>query len=80
VRAAALGRRAADERFQVSLVAAIAAGASLRAVGDAAGLTHGRVSQLVGPVDVARSAAPARVVARRSKAPTSDSEGRAPPC
>jgi hypothetical protein len=54
VRAAAHERRAADERFQLALVSAIAAGASLRAVAAAAGLTHGRISQLVGPVTARR--------------------------
>jgi hypothetical protein len=50
VAGAARARIASQEAFEASLRAAVDAGATLRAIAGAAGVTHGRVSQIVGPV------------------------------
>lgn len=56
VRAAARARDAAQERFEEALRSAIGAGVSIRTVAEAAGLTHTRVGQIVGPVGPLRKA------------------------
>lgn len=47
VEEAAAGRVDAQKAFDEAILTAVAAGASFRAVAKAAGLTHGRVAQIV---------------------------------
>ena len=54
VRRSTRAREEADERWKEALRGAVAAGLSLRAIGEHAGITAMRVSQIVGPVDAHR--------------------------
>lgn len=71
VRQVALNRAEALYAFEEAIRAAVAAGATHSAVAQAAGLTRGRVSQLVGagPAPGAPDAVPPAVRRQRPRAP-----------